>query len=255
MCRNSLLVEERARKRLDLLAATEAKLAPIAERVAAGRLRGAARIGLAVGKVIDHHRVAKHFRLEITEDMLSVARDAAAIAAEAALDGLYVLRTSVTEERLPAPDVVRSYKLLTRVERAFRAFKGIDIAVHPIRHWTEPHARAHVFLCMLSYYVQWHLERAWAPLLFRDEEPPELADPVAPAQRSPAALRKARTGRLPDGTPAHSFRTLLAELATLTRDRLVPAGAPDAAAFEIVATPTPIQVRALSLLDLTPASV
>lgn len=255
VCRNPLLAAERARKRSDLLAATEAKLAPLMERVAAGRLRGAARIGLAVGRVIDRHKMAKHFRLEIADDGLTVARDEAAIAAEAALDGLYVLRTSVTTERLAAPDVVRSYKLLTRVERAFRAFKGIDIAVRPIRHWTEPRVRAHVLLCMLSYYVQWHLERAWAPLLFRDEEPPELADPVAPAQRSPAALRKARTGRLPDGTPAHSFRTLLAELATLTRDRLAPAGAPDAAAFEIVATPTPIQVRALSLLDLTPASV
>lgn len=255
VCRNPLLAAERARKREALLRATEAKLAPLMERVAAGRLRGAARIGLAVGKVIDRHKVAKHFRVEIADEVLKVARDEAAIAAEAALDGLYVLRTSVSEERLSSPDVVRSYKLLTRVERAFRAFKGIDIAVRPIRHWTAPRVRAHVLLCMLSYYVQWHLERAWAPLLFRDEEPPELADPVAPAQRSPAALQKARTGRLPDGTPAHSFRTLLAELATLTRDRLAPAGASDAAAFEIVATPTPLQARALSLLDLTPASV
>jgi hypothetical protein len=255
VCRNPLLAAERARKRLDLLAATEAKLAPLAERVAAGRLRGAARIGLAVGKVIDRHKVAKHFRLEITDHALTISRDEAAIAQEAALDGLYVLRTSVSEERLAAPDVVRAYKRLTRVERAFRAFKGIDIAVRPIRHWTEPRVRAHVLLCMLAYYVQWHLERAWAPLLFRDEEPPELADPVAPAQRSAAALRKAHTGRLPDGTPAHSFRTLLAELGTLTRDRLAPAGAPDEAAFEIAATPTPLQARALSLLDLTPASV
>lgn len=255
VCRNPLLADERARKRLDLLAATEARLAPIAERVAAGRLRGAARIGLAVGKVIDRHKVAKHFRLEIADEVLGVARDEAAIAAEAALDGLYVLRTSLAPERLPAADVVRSYKLLTRVERAFRAFKGTDIAVRPIRHWTEPRVRAHVLLCMLAYYVQWHMERAWAPLLFRDEERPELADPVAPAQRSAAALAKARTGRLPDGTPVHSFRTLLAELATLTRDRLVPAGAPEAAGFEIVAVPTPLQARALDLLDLTPASV
>jgi len=254
VCRNPLLAAERARKRLDLLRATEERLAPIAERVAAGRLRGAARIGLAVGKVIDRHKVAKHFRLEIADDGLTVERDEAAIAAEAALDGLYVLRTSVTSERLAAPDVVRAYKRLTRVERAFRAFKGIDIAVRPIRHWTEPRVRAHVLLCMLAYYVQWHLERAWAPLLFRDEEPPELADPVAPARRSEAALRKARTGRLFDGTPAHSFRTLLAELATLTRDRVAPAGAPDAAAFQIVATPTPLQARALSLLELTPTS-
>jgi hypothetical protein len=254
VCRNPLLAAERARKRLDLLRATEAKLAPLSERVAAGRLRGAARIGLAVGRVIDRHRVAKHFRVEIADDRLTISRDEASITAEAALDGLYVLRTSVSTARLSSPDVVRAYKRLTHVERAFRAFKGADIAIRPIRHWTEPRVRAHLLLCMLSYYVQWHLERAWAPLLFRDEEPPELADPVAPAQRSAAALRKARTGRLPDGTPAHSFRTLLAELATLTRDRLLPAGAPEAAAFEIPAVPTPLQARALALLDLTPAS-
>jgi hypothetical protein len=255
VCRNPLLAAERARKRLDLLGATEAKLAPLIERVAAGRLRGAARIGLAVGKLIDRHKVAKHFRVDIADELLTITRNEASIAQEAALDGLYVIRTSVAQERLGSPDVVRSYKLLTRVERAFRAFKGTDIAVRPIRHWSEPRVRAHVLLCMLAYYVQWHLERAWAPLLFRDEARPELADPVAPAQRSAAALTKARTGRLPDGTPAHSYRTLLAELGTLSRDRLVPAGAPDAAAFEIVATPTPLQARALSLLDLTPASV
>jgi Transposase DDE domain len=255
VCRNPILAAERARKREDLLAATEAKLAPIVERVAAGRLRGAARIGLALGRVIDRHKVAKHFRLDIADDRLTIARDDAAIAAEAALDGLYILRTSVPAERLPTADVVRSYKLLTRVERAFRSFKAVDLAVRPIHHWTEPRVRAHVFLCLLAYYVEWHLERAWAPLLFRDEEPPELADPVAPAQRSTAALRKAHTGQLPDGTPVHSFRTLLAELATLTRNLVVPAGAPDAVAFEITSTPTPLQARALALLNLTPASV
>jgi hypothetical protein len=255
VCRNPLLAAERARKRLDLLAATEAKLAPLCERVAAGRLRGAARIGLAVGRVIDRHKVAKHFRVEIADDRLTVTRDEPAIAAEAALDGLYILRTSVPAERLPTADVVRSYKLLTRVERAFRSFKAVDLAVRPIHHWTERRVRAHVFLCLLAYYVQWHLERAWAPLLFRDEARPELDDPVAPAERSAAALAKARTGRLPDGTPAHSFRTLLAELGTLTRNTVVPAGGPDAAAFDIVATATPLQARALALLNLTPASV
>jgi hypothetical protein len=255
VCRNPLLAAERARKRLDLLAATEAKLAPLCERVAAGRLRGAARIGLAVGRVIDRHKVAKHFRVEIADDRLTVTRDQPAIAAEAALDGLYILRTSVPAERLPTADVVRSYKLLTRVERAFRSFKAVDLAVRPIHHWTERRVRAHVFLCLLAYYVQWHLERAWAPLLFRDEARPELDDPVAPAERSAAALAKARTGRLPDGTPAHSFRTLLAELGTLTRNTVVPAGGPDAAAFDIVATATPLQARALALLNLTPASV
>ena len=255
VCRTPLLAAERARTRLDLLSATEAKLAPIAERVAAGRLRGAARIGLAVGRVIDRHKVAKHFRVEITDDRLSVTRDEAAIATEAALDGLYVLRTSVVAERLASADVVRSYKLLTRVERAFRSLKAVDLAVRPIRHWTEGRVRAHIFLCLLAYYVAWHIERAWAPLLVRDEARPELADPVAPARRSAAALAKAHTGRLPDGTAAHSFRTLLAELKTLTRDTLVPAGGPEAAAFTIVATPTPLQARALALLNLTPASV
>jgi len=254
VCRNPALRAERARKREDLLAATEALLAPIVARVEAGTLRGAARIGLALGRVIDRHKVAKHFELDIADDRLVVRRKETEIAAEAALDGLYVLRTSVAASRLDAPSVVRAYKLLTRVERAFRAFKAVDLAVRPIHHYAEPRVRAHILLCLLAYYVQWHLERAWAPLLFRDEERPELADPVAPAQRSEAALRKAHTQQLPDGTPVHSFRTLLAELATLTRNRVVPLGAPDEAAFEIVATPTPLQARALALLNLTPVS-
>ncbi len=207
-----------------------------------------------MGRVIDRHKVAKHFALEIADDRLAVSRKEAEIAEEAALDGFYVLRTSVPPERLPAADVVRAYKLLTRVERAFRAFKAVDLAVRPIHHYAEGRVRAHILLCLLAYYVQWHLERAWAPLLFRDEARPELADPVAPAQRSEAALAKAHTQQLPDGTPVHSFRTLLAELATLTRNRVVPTGAPDEAAFEIVATPTQLQARALALLNLTPTS-
>jgi hypothetical protein len=255
VCRNPLLAAERARKRSALLAATEAKLGPIVARVAAGRLRGKDRIGLAVGKVIDRHKVAKHFALDIAEDHLGVTRRSEAIAAEAALDGLYVLRTSVPAERLEAPDVVRAYKRLSRVERAFRGLKAVDLQVRPIHHHTAERVRAHVLLCMLAYYVQWHLERAWAPLLFRDEERPELPDPVAPAERSAGALAKAHTQRLPDGTPVHSFRTLLAEMATLTRNRVVPVGAPDEAAFELVAIPTPLQARALSLLGLTPSSV
>ena len=197
--------------------------------------------------------MAKHFELLITDDRLDVARRTDTIAAEAALDGLYILRTSVPAERLDAPGVVRSYKLLSRVERAFRSFKAIDIAIRPIHHWTEGRVRSHVFLCMLAYYLAWHLERAWAPLLFRDEERPEGDDPVAPAQRSDAALAKASRHELPDGTPVHSLRTLLAEMATLTRNLVVPAGAPDEAAFEITATPTPLQARAFALLGLSPA--
>jgi hypothetical protein len=255
VCRNPLLAAERARKRADLLAATEAKLAPIVARVAAGKLRGKDRIGLAVGKLIDRYRVAKHFALDIGDEHLVVTRRQDGIEREAALDGLYVLRTSVPPERLAAPDVVRAYKRLSRVERAFRGLKAPDLAVRPIHHRTADRVRAHIFLCLLAYYVQWHLERAWAPLLFRDEERPELPDPVAPAQRSAAALAKARTQRQPDDSAVHSLRTLLAELATLTRNRVVPVGAPDAAAFDLAAIPTPLQVRALSLLGLTPSSV
>ena len=253
VCRNPALAAERARKRIELLAATEAALARVVARVEAGTLRGAARIGLALGRVVDRFKMAKHFELEIGDDHLVVTRREQAIAAEAALDGLYVLRTSVPAERLDAPSVVRSYKRLSRVERAFRGFKAADLAIRPIRHWTEDRVRAHVFLCMLAYYVQWHLERAWAPLLFRDEEPADLPDPVAPAARSEAALAKARSHELADGTPAHSFKTLLAELATLTRNLVVPTGAPDEAAFEIIATPTPLQARAFALLGLSPA--
>ncbi len=255
VCRNPLLAAERARKREDLLAATEARLAPVVARVAAGRLRGAAAIGLAVGRVIDRFKVAKHLRLDIADDRLAVTRDEAAIAAEAALDGIYVLRTSVGADRLPTADVVRAHERLSRVERAFRSLKAVDLAIRPIHHRTGDRVRAHVLLCMLAYHVQWHLERAWAPLLFRDEDPPIAEDPVAPAERSDAAVAKARTGRLPDGTRPHSLRTLLADLATLTRNRLAPAGAPDEAAFELVAVPTPIQARALSLLGLAPTSV
>ena len=255
VCRNPLLAEERARKREDLLTATEAKLAPVIARIEAGRLRGADRIGIAVGKVIERYEVAKHFELDIADDRLVVARRTDAIEQEAALDGIYVLRTSVAAERLGATDVVRAYKRLSRVERAFRGFKAVDLRVRPIHHHTEPRVRAHIFLCLLAYYLRWHLERAWAPLLFRDEDRPELPDPVAPAQRSEAALAKAHTQRLPDGTPVHSFRTLLKDLATLTRNRVVPVGAPDEAAFEIDAIPTQLQARALAQLELTPSSV
>jgi hypothetical protein len=253
VCRNPALAVERARKRIELLAATEAALGKVVARVEAGRLHGAARIGIAVGRVIDRFKMAKHFELLIGDDHLGVSRRTDAIAAEAALDGLYILRTSVPAERLDAPDVVRAYKRLSRVERAFRGLKAADLAIRPIRHWTEGRVRAHVFLCMLAYYVAWHIERAWAPLLFRDEEPADLPDPVAPARRSDAALVKARTHTLADGTPVHSVRTLLAELATLTRNLVVPPGAPDEAAFEITATPTLLQARAFALLGLSPA--
>lgn len=248
VCRNVRLAEERARKRGDLLRATEALLTPIQAAVTAGRLRGAARIGLRVGKVIDKHKVGKHFDLGITDDTLQVQRKDAEIAAEAALDGLYVLRTSVSERRLDSDGVVRAYKQLVSVERAFRTMKGFDIEVRPIYHWSEDRVRAHVLLCMLAYYVRWHMERAWAPLLFRDEAPPVLDDPVAPKQRSATALRKASTQELEDGSPVHSFRTLLSSLKSIVRNRVVPRGLPETAAFDVVTTPTPQQARALALL-------
>jgi hypothetical protein len=255
VCRNPLLAAERARKRAELLAATEARLAPIVARVATGRLTGADRIGLAVGKVIGRFKVAKHFVLDIADDRLVVTRDDAAIAAEAALDGLYVLRTSVPAERLAAPDVVRAYKRLSHVERAFRGLKAADLAVRPIHHHTEPRVRTHILLCTLAYYVRWHLERAWAPLLFRDEDRPVPDDPVAPAERSAAALAKAHTQHLPDGTAVHSFGTLLDELKNLTLNRVRIGGTPDEATFEKLAIPTTLQARALSMLGLTPSSV
>ncbi len=209
VCKNPLLAEERARKREDLLQATEAKLAPIVDAVTTGRLCGAAAIGLRLDRVVDKYKVGKHFELAITDTRLTVTRRPAEIAAESALDGVYVVRTSLPEDRLDSAAVVRTYKRLSHVERAFRSLKSVDLRVRPIRHWREDRVRAHILLCMLAYYVQWHLERAWAPLLFRDEDPPISDDPVAPAQRSEPAHRKASTQRLDDGTPVHDLHTLL----------------------------------------------
>ena len=248
VCKNTRLAEERQRKREDLLKATELKLAPILEAVAAGRLTGAAQIGVRVGKVIDRHKVGKHFQVEITADRLVVSRNTAQIAAEAALDGIYVLRTPLPAERLDAVGVVRSYKLLVKVERAFRSFKSIDLQVRPVHHYSDDRVRAHILLCMLAYYVRWHLEQAWSELLFKDEAPLVAEDPVASARRSDAALRKASTQQLTDGSPVHSWRTLLVALRSLTRNRVLPKGAPEAAAFEMVATPTTLQAKALALI-------
>jgi transposase len=247
VCKNPLLAQERARKREDLLQATEAKLRPIQERVAQGKLVGAGQIGVAVGKVINQHKVGKHLEVVIAEGRLRIARQEQAIAEEAALDGIYVLRTSVSEDRLSSAGVVRSYKRLSKVERAFRSLKSIDHQIRPVHHYSDDRVRAHVFLCMLAYYLRWHLEQAWAPLLFKDEEPPLAEDPVAPAQRSAAAQNKASSQRLPDGTPVHSLRTLLRELATLTRNRVRALDA-DEAEFEMLSAPTPLQARALALI-------
>ena len=257
VCKNPLVAAERARKREALLAQTERALAQVAAAVARGRLKTAAAIGLRAGRVVDRWQMAKHFTLTIADGAFAYARNAAAIAAEAALDGLYVVRTSVGADRLGARGVVRAYKSLSHAERAFRVLKVSDLQVRPIYHYKEARVRAHLFLCLLAAYVQWHLEQAWAPLLFEEEAPPLRLDPVATAERSPTARAKDQTKHTPDGLPVHSFRSLLGDLATLTKNRCVPHGAADeaAAAFTLLATPTPLQTRALALLGLSPTAM
>jgi hypothetical protein len=255
VCRNPALAAERARKREALLGATEDALAKVAASVDRGRLRDAAAIGLRAGRVVNAKKMAKHFELEIADGVFAYHRREPEIAAEAALDGLYIVRTSVGPERLDAPAVVETYKRLSAVERDFRALKGDDLAVRPVFHWREDRVRAHLFLCFLAAYVRWHLEAAWAPLLFRDEAPPVRTDPVAPPERSAGAIAKERDHRTPDGLRVGSFTTLLAELATLTRNRVVPAGLGEEVAFEQLTEPTPLQARAFELIGVSPASL
>jgi Transposase DDE domain len=251
VCRNPLVAAERARRREELLTATERGLAEIAERVRNGTLAGAAEIGLAVGPALKRYRVKKHFQVEITDSGFSYQRKQEQIAAEAALDGFYVLRTSVAAERLASAEVVRSYKQLKEAERAFRTMKGPLLELRPIGHRLEDRVRAHVLLCMLAYYLIWHLRQAWAELLFDDEQPPLQTDPVAKAVRSPEAERKARNRRTRHREPAHSLRSLLAELATQTRNTVRIHGSQ--ATFEQLTTPTPLQARAHELIDQQPA--
>lgn len=252
VCRNPVLAAERARKRDELLSATEADLARIVASVAAGRLRREAAIGVRVGGVKDRHHMAKHFELDIAEGSFSYRRLDEAIAAEAALDGLYVIRTSLEPERLDGPGVVLAYKRLSQVERDFRAFKTTGLHVRPVHHWREDRVRGHLFLCLLAAYVRWHLERAWAPLLFRDEAPPVRSDAVAPPERSAAARAKDAGHQTPEGLPVHDFGGLLTELGTLTRNRVLVDGATEEAAVEILAEPTPLQARALELASVSP---
>jgi hypothetical protein len=255
VCKNPALAEERRRKRGELLDATEQDLKDIQARILRQRqpLRGADKIGLAVGALLGRRKVAKHFRITITDDALSFTRDHATIAVEAALDGFYVLRTSVPADALNAADTVRAYKSLARVERAFRSLKTVDLDIRPIFHWVSPRVRAHVFLCMLAYNLEWHMRQALAPMLFDDHEREAgealRSSPVAKAQPSPSAKRKAKTKRTDDGLPVHSFRTMLADLATLTRNTVRWASAPTTA---LLATPTQIQQRAFDLLRLKP---
>ena len=245
-CRNPVLAAERARKREDLLQATEKLLAPIAARVTAGRLAGAAAIGVEVGKVISKYKTGKHFEVTITDDSLTVARRQAQIDAEAALDGFYVLRTPIPAAQLDGPAVVTAYKNLKYVERDFRSIKSDDLDLRPVFHRLEERVRAHVLICMLACYLTWHLRTAWAPLTFTDENPPAPDNPVAPARRSAAAQAKASARHDPAGRPYRSFRGLLDHLATLTRNRVRFAGA--STAVPMLADPTTAQRQAFDLI-------
>jgi transposase len=255
VCRNPDLAAKRAHKRNELLDATERDLARIqaAARRQRNPLRGATDIALAVGAVIEKHKMRKHFDLTITDANFSFARKADAIADEAATDGIYIVRTSLTPEVLDDAATVRSYKSLSQVERAFRCIKTVDLQVRPVHHWLAGRVRAHVFLCMLAYYLEWHMRQKLAPLLFDDTDKDAaeaLRDSVvAKAQRSPAAIRKQTTGLTADRLPVHSFHTLLADLATLARNTIVTAVAPNLP-LTVFTRPTTVQLRAFELLDV-----
>jgi Transposase DDE domain len=254
-CRNPLMAAERARKRNDLLAATERQLQEIAAATQRERnpLRGKARIALRVGGVLGRYKMRKHFHLTIEETSFSFVRDDASIAREAALDGIYVIRTSVPDVALAPDEAVQAYKRLAQVERAFRSLKSVDLKVRPIHHRLEERVRAHILLCMLAYYVEWHMRQALAPMLFDDDDPAAAQaarrSAVAPAQRSPRAQRKASTQLTDEGGPVHSFRTLLCDLATVAKNRILPE-LEQPVPFDLITTPTALQQRAFDLLGV-----
>lgn len=257
VCKNPRLAQERARKREELLAATEKQLGKIVTATTRikNRLSGAAKIGLRVGKVLERHNVAKHFAIEISDDHFTYQRNQTSIQQEAALDGIYVVRTSVPRRELDETAVVKAYKSLATVERAFRCIKGFDdLALRPIHHRKAERVRAHVLLCMLAYHVEWHLRRALAPMLFQDDAKAagekRRKSVVDPARRSRRAEKKAATKRTADGTPVHSLRSLIDHLATLTRNRIQPK-TPGLPAFDLLAKPTAEQARALRLLGVS----
>jgi len=250
-CRNPQLAKLRAIKREELLLATEKNLQAIKDRVDAGRLKKADAIGLAAGKVVNQYKVAKHFELAIGDNSFTFQRKREAIAAEAALDGIYIIRTSVDAARMDAADCVRNYKALANVERAFRSLKTVDLKVRPIHHRTADRVRAHILLCMLAYYVEWHMREAWRELMFADLDQAAKAtrDPVAPAQRSQLAQDKVASRTVDDGTPVHSFATLMAELGNIVRNTCrTPGTGLDAPTFDIVTTPNATQRHALDLI-------
>jgi transposase len=259
VCHNPLLEEERKRKREALLEATEKSLAKIAKEVARRKKKPlrAAEIGLKVGKVLGRYKVGKHFECQIGEGSFAWSRRQVAIEQEAQLDGIYVLRTSEPAAHLSAEDTVRSYKSLAEVERAFRCLKGIDLLVRPIRHRTEERVPAHIFLCLLAYYVEWHLRRAWAPLLFEDEERWEerkRRDPILPAKPSASAQAKKRSHETVDGLPLHSFETLLSELASRAKVTYELQRENSKLTFRQVPEPTPLQARAYELIGTCPVA-
>jgi transposase len=249
-CRNPQLAKRRAHTREDMLAATEKNLQKVQSAVAAGRLKGQDQIGVRVGKVVNQYKMAKHFALDIADRSFSFQRKRDSIRTEAALDGLYLIRTSVSAAHMDAAECVRRYKSLAQVERAFRSLKTVDLKVRPIHHRLADRVRAHIFLCMLAYYVEWHMREAWRELMFADEDQQakQTRDPVAPAKRSLAAEHKATGHTLDDGTPAHSFTTLLAELGAIVRNTCRVPRAKRAPTFQITTTPSPKQHRALELI-------
>jgi len=254
-CYNPQLAEQRRQKRQDLLAATQAELEALAASVAksADRPETAAEIGVRAGKIINHFKVAKHFTLTIRDGHLGWARKDDAITNEEMLDGIYVIRTSEPPDRLTAADGVRSYKRLALVEQAFRCLKGIDLLVRPIHHRTADRVRAHILLCLLAYYVEWHLRQAWEPLLFEDEElavDRQRRDPVAPARASESARQKKKTHATTDGLPVQSFRTLLAHLGTQCRNTCVVTADPHQATFRQVTEADALQAEALRLITM-----
>ncbi len=251
-CRNPELAKRRAHTRTSLLDATVNELEKVRRMVGRGRLRGQDDIGVRVGKVVNKYKVAKHVRLTIEDARFDFDIDTDRVAAEAALDGIYVLRTSLPEERITAEETVRSYKRLTQVERAFRSLKTVDLQIRPIHHRLEHRVRVHIFVCMLAYYVLWHMLEAWRPLLFGDEDQHAKAtrDAVAPATRSEAALRKVHSKTLDDGSEVQSFHTLLTLLSGIVRNVCRVSGAPpDAPTFDVVTTHSATQQRAFQLLE------
>jgi transposase len=256
VCKNPFLAYERARKREDLLQATEKRLNKVVEATMRQmrRLKGKEKIALRVGKVLDQFKMAKHFCFEIQEESFRYCRNQETITSESSLDGIYVIRTSLSQDEMSAVDTVRAYKGLSRAERAFRILKSLDLQIRPIFHWTSNRIKSHVLLCMLAYYVEWHMKQALAPMLFEDHDRAAAEalreSVVAPAKRSLSAMRKIRTGKTSEGLPVHSFRTLIADLGTLTKNRIHIRRT--GARFDLYATATPTQNQAFKLLGVTP---